>query len=253
MKQVLIIFLVVLLLPGFSLANDYTSMSDEKLKSEFALLQAEMINRSSETDKNDLDDILGISGMEKGAFFHSTGSLSDFELEQYCVLGGTAPVALVSFALQKQDIEELLGEKYIYHDYGFHREMVYGLCNFMGYWGNLVFSINDNDYVECIEIEGPLYVGGYNDEHTELIIQKIQRLTGIVPKIGHFEGVQYRFISPYIIYKYDSYNTRTTMYKERDKRRFNFQIYPGQECLSLNDKSWKEKQGLKTPFSENSF
>ena len=54
-------------------------------------------------------------------------------------------------------------------------------------------------------------------------------------------------------YLQEKSNTRTTMYKERDKRRFNFQIYPGQECLSLNDKSWKEKQGLKTPFSENSF
>ena len=183
-------------------------------------------------------------------YFHSTGSISDFELEKYCILGGTAPVALASFDLNKEDIESLLGKNYVFNDYGFYREMVYGLCYFMGYWGNITFSIDKNDQLEYIEIEGALYVGGYNDNHTEIIISRIQNLTGITPQIGRFEGIQYKFISPYIEYHFDSYLTKSHRYKEGDKRKFDFRIYPGKKHLSINDMNWNKKEGLNTPYSD---
>lgn len=243
-----ILFLSIVLIQVLSYATDYSSMSDQELQIEFEGIQKELEERSLNQSNDVLKNIQAFSESEKRNCFHSTGSLSDFELEQFCVLGGTAPVALAAFDLQKEDIEILIGNDYIYHDYGFHREMVYGLCNFMGYWGNLVFSIDEKQQLEYIEIKGALYDGGYNDDHTEVIIDKIQKLTGIVPQVGRFEGIQYKFITPYIKYHYDSYYTYSHRFKDK-KRRFVFRIYPGVELLTMDNELWNEKEGLNTAYS----
>ena len=127
--------------------------------------------------------------------------------------------------------------------------MEYGLCYFMGYWGNLVFSLDNDEQLKYIEIEGELRVGGYDDAHTEIIIERIKRLTGIDPKVGHFEGTQYKFITPYIEYLFDSYYTRSTARVWKDRRKFDFRVFPGEEILSINDKDWNTKLGLNTPYS----